>query len=493
MTPGSDSRTVLGRPGYETMGSDLGTNVQWVGQFTTAAGTQYTVCVVDSEIYTYNWGTDAWTKQVSTANLATATITFSTSARVYATTFFDTLVLSDGVNVPFTWDGTAGAGGLVELTNAPVTYGQPVVYYSKLFLIKSTERDTIVWSEEGTANTGYEAGGYNNAWSLPGTKGEGIVALAARNDSLGIIRPRSTTVIQGAVNDAFQTTGTRAAVSERIGSSSPGGVLVLDEGTIVFDSDARPQYWPNGGGYAENPSMWQDCIGSIEHIDRDDLGCVQICYDPNANLILIGTSTASSTVMAQWLVFERTGGVPNYVGLWNGFTADCMGMVLDSDVQPRWIHGNDSNGLLYKHGTPEDGPWEDGVSGGDVAIEHIIIGPAMGYDVDEFCRFDELTLAFFQVDATTVSVDYETSRTTAASSLTFSVSGSAGGLIWGVDNWDEEPWASDGSGELRKRIGLKAYGRWIRPRITHSTIGKRIGLQSMRLTAFRDGRPVNAA
>lgn len=493
VTPGSGSKTVLGRPGLDLSGADLGTNVQGGGQFTTIAGVQYSWAVVDGEIYTYNWGTDTWTKVVTTANLTTASIVCSSSARIRSVVFFNTVVLSDGVNVPFTWDGQTGAGGLVELTNAPVTYGQPVVYYSKLFLIKNAERDTFVWSEEGTANTGYEAGGYNNSWTLGGTKGETIVALAARNDSLGVIRPRSTTVIQGAVNDAFQTTGTRAAVSERIGTSSPDGVLVLDEGTIILDSDGRPQYWPNGGGYAENPSMWQDCVSSTENIDRDDLPTAQIVYDPLLNLILIGTPTASSTVMAQWLVFERTGGVPNYSGLWNGFAADCMWMALDGDMVPRWMHGDSVNGLIYKHGTPDDGPWEDGFSAGDTAIEHVVIGPALGYDVDEFCRFDELSLAFFRVDNTTISVDYETSRTTATSSVTFTVTGSAGGLIWDVDNWDEAVWGADGSGEVRKRVGLKAYGRWIRPRVTHSTISKRFGLELMRVTAFREGRPVNAA
>lgn len=493
VTPGSGSNTVLGRPGLELAGSDLGANVQGGGQFTTTAGVQTTWAVVDGEIYTYNWGTDAWTKVVSSANFTTATITFSNTARVRSVVFFDTLVLSDGVNVPITWTGASGAGGLVKLTNAPVAYGQPVVYYSKLFFIKNAERDTIVWSEEGLANTGYEVGGYNNAWTLAGTKGENIVSLAARNDSLGVIRPRSTTVIQGAVNDAFQTTGTRAAVSERIGTSSPDGVLVLDEGTIVLDSDGRPQYWPNGGGYAENPSMWQDCVSSIANIDRDDLPQAQIVYDPTTNLILLGTPTASSTVMAQWLVFERTGGVPNYSGLWNGFTAACMWMGLDSDLMPRWMHGEVGDGVIYKHGTPGFGPWEDGFLAADNPISHIIVGSALGYDVDEFCRFDELSLAFFQVDATTILVDYETSRTSDATPQEINLTSTVGGGLWDVDNWDEVNWASDGSGEQRKRIGLKAYGRWIRPRISHNTISKRIGLELMRITAFRDGRPVNAA
>src|SRR5688572_19105391 len=104
------------------------------------------VAVISGEIYTEDSG--IWFKQVSTANLTTAGIVLANVGRVFMVPFNGLMLISDGVNLAFTWNGTAGAGGLVELTNAPVFYGRPTVYYGKVFGIKDTERDTIVWSEE---------------------------------------------------------------------------------------------------------------------------------------------------------------------------------------------------------------------------------------------------------------------------------------------------------------------------------------------------------
>lgn len=493
VTTGLGSRVVKGRPGFTVMEDTLsGTPAtQWIGQFTLIDGTSTTIGIAGGELYSYDHGLDAWTKEIDSTDLSGASITLSTTARCYCCVFANELIVSDGTNTPFSWDGTSGSG-LTKLTNCPVIYGQPVVYYYKLFVIKNSEQDTIVWSEEGTPNTGYEAGGYNNAWTLGGTKNERIIALAARNDSLGIIRPRSTTTILGAVNDSFQTTGTRAAVSENIGTSSPGAVLVLDEGTVVLDSDCRPQFWPSGGGYAERPAMWNDCETTVNAVPKNAFGTAQIVYDSITNLILIGMGDSSSTTQNQLLVFERTGGVPNFVGVWNGFPIHVMGMVQDAQGQPLLAHGT-SGGAFYLHGTPDDGPWLDGLVAGDTAISHEVIGPTMIYDADEDCRFSEATVAFYESDETDVSIDYETSQGSSASTLDFTLAVAGVGGIWDQDNWDGANWAASGSGEFRQRVGLRGWGRWIRLRVVHNESNKRIGIELMRITASRQGRWPNAA
>ena len=96
------------------------------------------------KFYTYNWGTDVFTEVVTAANFTTASITLSSTAKCYAVTMADKMVVTDGVNTPWMWDGTTGASGLTKLTNCPVLYGRPTVYYAKLFGIKNTERSTMV-------------------------------------------------------------------------------------------------------------------------------------------------------------------------------------------------------------------------------------------------------------------------------------------------------------------------------------------------------------
>ena len=94
--PRSFGASYLGRPGTTKAGSQLGSSTnrhaQYIGQFTKQDGTEYTVLVFEGEIYTYSWGGDAWTKQVTTANLTTATITLSATARVHGVVFQNTLV-----------------------------------------------------------------------------------------------------------------------------------------------------------------------------------------------------------------------------------------------------------------------------------------------------------------------------------------------------------------------------------------------------------------
>lgn len=485
---GQNTIRIVGRPGSTIAGTALGSGpIQYIGQFTKTTGTEYTVAISGGEIYTYSWGGDAWTKQVSTANLTTASITLSGTANMFCKTFQDTLIISDGVNVPITWDGTAGAGGLVKGTNIPVAFGEPIIYYTKAFFIKSTERDAIVWSEEGTFNTGYEAGGYNNAWSLGGTKSEAIYALAARNDSLGVLRARSTTTITGAVNDAFTSTGTRASVSEAIGSTSPGGTIVLDDGTVTLDADALPQYWPQGGGYAQTPSMADDCLQTLASIPRTTLANAQWTYDPETNLVQLWLGDTGTNNLTQGLMFEWTGSTPNFVGLWTlPRTATRVGMVKDTNGVPRLMHGT-SAGTVYYHGTPLGTQWSD--SG--TPITHTVVGPALGYDTDIEAVFDELTIVGFSASGmTNVRVDYETpyGEPSAAQTITFAGSG----FVLDQSYLDIDS-LSDTAGELRKRIGTRAFGRWMRPRIVHSYGSEQFGLELITARALAEGAPSEAA
>ena len=124
---------IVGRPGFTQAGSQTaaGEAGQWVGNFTKLDGTERTVKISGGIIYTYNWATNAWTAVVTRANFTTASITFSTTTKVYVVTFVDELLISDGVNLLFSWDGASGSGGITSVSNAAVMFGQPIVHYAK--------------------------------------------------------------------------------------------------------------------------------------------------------------------------------------------------------------------------------------------------------------------------------------------------------------------------------------------------------------------------
>ena len=182
----------------------------------------------------------SYTNSVTSANFTTASITLPTTSRaVYWVEFNHTLIVTDdsGTQVPWRWDGTSGAASLTELTNAPPTLCKPAVYYGKLFLVKSTERNTLVWSEENDPTTGYEAGGLNNAWTLSQTGSGNIFAIAAGNEGLYYARTDKIGVIRGAVNDTFVTSGTLSDIA-LIGTNSPAGLSVLGADLWVWTGHA---------------------------------------------------------------------------------------------------------------------------------------------------------------------------------------------------------------------------------------------------------------
>lgn len=281
-----ESGSYRSRPGsYRIASTALGRG-QLVYQFTKIDGTQYTVGIAGGKFYTLNWATGVWTEVVTGANFATATITVSSTARCYAVTLNDKMIVSDGVNKPWSWDGQSGAGGLTSLTNAPVFYGQPTVYYAKLFGIKNTERSTVVWSEENDPTTGYEAGGFNNAWTLSQTGSDPLFAIRATNEGLYYWRQRSIGVVRGAVDTDFVNSGVLDAVSNLVGTRSPAGVLYYGGSFYFPDEYGRPTMFESGGGVQ---SLWSQ-VALAYTLDTND--AVYLGSGPN-----LAKTAAEITVM----------------------------------------------------------------------------------------------------------------------------------------------------------------------------------------------------
>jgi len=245
---------VVERPAWTIHGTELGTaslgvpNItNLIYQFNKSDGTSVTMCITSGKLYTFDWSNNTWTESVTAANFTTASITTSATARCSAVTLNDVVVVSDGTNTPWSWDGTSGAGGLTKLTNCPVLYGPPQVYYGKVFGVKNTERTTLVWSEENDPATGYEAGGYNNSWTLSQTTADPLFSVLATNEALYYFRLNSIGRIEGAVTPDFSTSGVRDSVAEGTGTVYPWGVTIAHDRVWFLDQFCRPQSFQVGG------------------------------------------------------------------------------------------------------------------------------------------------------------------------------------------------------------------------------------------------------
>lgn len=485
-------RCVQGIPGFVQAGTQLGSGgtrvVQWIGTLRQTDGTIKNLAFCNGVLSSYSFSGDAFTEELSQAEIAagTGSPSLSTSARIYALTYSDQLIVSDETNVPFQWDGT-NSGGVVELSNAPVFRGQPVIYYEKLTAIKDAEPDTWVWSEEGDPTIGYDTAPYENAWNFGGTKAESLVALAARNESLGLLRPRSTTVVEGATSADFRTTATRPSVSEELGTTSPAGVLVLDEGTMTVDADGRPQFWPRGGGYSKNPYLWEACENTVQGMARTLIDDIQIVADGGTGLIWVIFAGSGASTLNSALLFERTGGLPNFVGIVTGFPSTRWGVWVDDDGRERLVHAGADDGYVYVHGTAENGPWNFALNAGTQAISHEVAPAHLGADIDEEKHYDEFSFEALLPTSLDVTLSYETPYGTSTTPQNISLTTS--GAEWDVDDWDVGEWAGGDGSNKRARAGINEHGRWMLPTIRHAVIDQEfciIQCQAVAFTATRD-------
>ena len=479
---------VVGRPGSQQAGSQLGASGKRTGQliyeYTKRDGTTKTVAIVGGQgIYTYNWSTEAWSQVVTVANLTTASITLSETARCYGVTFTDNLVISDGVNKPFMWDGTSGAGGLTLLSTSPVLYGQPVVYYAKLFGIKDTERSTLVWSEENDATIGYENGGYNNAWTLGQTNSEGFYALCPTDEALYCFRARSITKVSGAVTPEFSTSGTREAVSEDVGTASPASVIRTSNGNIYFtDSLGRPQGILPGGGLMD-PPVWTDVRETVRGVDigASVLATAQSWYDPETRTVGLGFAELGQLACTASIQVSPQTSEP--VGVFRGFTFDRIGTVYNVSMRRVVMHLS-TDGYAFEHGTEDGDLWDDG----STAIAHAVTSMPVGFDTEVDKHWTKLNLSLRIASNMTLAVAYETPRgNNTAQSLSASVSGGYSLVdvaVVGTDRISSGSWL-----EAHQDVGWNGFGRWLSWSVSHETAGERFGLAMATAVA----RPLSAA
>jgi hypothetical protein len=477
--------TMTGRPGFDKiLSTQLGTTSgsfpwtsrtgQLVHHFVREDGNERTLIWVGGHLYNYNPTLD------SSAEVTAGSVTWDQTARYYAVTFGDTVVYHDGTNTPRTKEPIANSG--VELTNAPVFYGQPVVYYAKVFAIKSTERSVIVWSEENDPTIGYEAVPYSNSWQLGQTDQEPLYALAATNEALYYFRARSIGTIRGAVTPEFTTDGTHEGISQSVGTVSPDGVCVVGSRVFFIDADARPHVIDGGQAIDLSANLRETLRG----LDKTKLDKAITRYDPTTGLVLFGVVEIGQSEPSVILAINPVLNLP--VAVWRGFSFSALGIVrpaLSTAAQsgaeveisvPALLHLH-NDGYAYLHGTPNGAIWDDLFDSGTVAIQHVLESCHLATDPEYEKRFSRADILLrVAADISAITVTAITPHGT-GSDLSGSVNADVGSQ-WDAVDWDEGVWESDFI-ERHLAVGLNQVGRWARLRMTHQVTGERIGFTKL--------------
>jgi hypothetical protein len=479
---------LLGRPGFQVFGIQLGSvgnrTVQGIKQFTKASdATQRTVVICGGKFYQLDWVGRTATEVLTAANLAAAAVALHGSNRVALTTFSNKLHVSDGVNTPFLWDGTAG-GGITKLVNSPALYGPPTVYAARLWGIKAADRKRLLWCEVDDATLGYDTGIYANRWDFTQTDQNPLTVVVGMEEMLIILRARSATAVSGVVTAQFSANHTKEALDGNWGTSSPWAVTEWKRRLYFPDADGRVRILTPGAGVEDE--AWRGYQETLSGISKGNLaGALGCAYSP-AGLVCIAMPELNHADPSAYFTLT-TGGIA--AGVWKGYDQTALAMVLDTGGTALMMHG-DANGFIYDHGNPDGVLWDDfvGTAGGSVAIQHLFLSQALGYDTAVEKDWDDLHIAFETVTTVHAFVQLITPRDV---STVLPVTLLGAESLWYVAFWDVDVWSGTTS-ERHGPVRFKRTARWAQVRVTHGTIGEEFGLSNLRLEATMPGSQGNA-
>lgn len=456
----------------------LASNTGWqgVGGFFLGTSGIYKIYLVSAgEIYDLNPATGVLTKDISAANLAAAGITLTTTAGVWLIQFGQTLVVADSVgNVPFVWNGTAG-GGLTKLTNAPASRaGAPTVYYGKLFFIKQGT-NTLVWSEENQPNTGYEAGGYNNAWSLTQTGGGNLFGILGTNDGLYFWRHDTAGVIRGAATSTFQSDGTMDSISQQTGILLGTRAVWAGEAVWWVAGDGRPMvYRPDVGALDLGLQVQRRFagsqvgtevvyLGSIGEQYANDIGlfdCIIMVDRPNERVHFEYAQGVNDA--RRVLVYDTNTLKLLFVDVYPTVNTPVAGFEEWAAILPH--SGSTWPTVVSKFFCDQDGyifkePITGGVqigfdeteSGSGLSVEGLLVGPMDGWSTGTEWQFTQIDVVLDGLPDNNMTVGYATSRFHKDQLVPApqAFSDTQSGLI--------TPF------ERRIPFGINTSGRWLRP------------------------------
>jgi hypothetical protein len=205
--------------------------VQGIYNFQELDGTLHTLAFANADMYEYNWGTSTW----SVVDLGVQGVTVAPAAKLSFANSRGRLIVTDGVNKPWMWDG---ASTYTVLSAAPIA-NMCAVYYDRVFFFDSPASNIkFEWSNPADPTLGYDAAG--QSWEFVQTDAGPVRGMAPLNNTLVILKEDSASYLRGSVEATFETDAVREGLSETEGTISGHSVVVLD-GDVFFLSQNGPR------------------------------------------------------------------------------------------------------------------------------------------------------------------------------------------------------------------------------------------------------------
>lgn len=366
------------RPGFRLLNNGnafttSATTFRGQGAFSHIAldGTTYNFVVFNGKLFRLdsiaNTGTDVTPVGI--------TIDPGVTVRVYATSFGNQLIITDGVNKPWlatNLSSTPITGTYIQFNaaNDPWTvFGRFEVYGGAVFCILNTvnsvsARTDIAWSKVGDASLGFQQTGYDYRWTLEQSSTAALYGLAGTNTQLYYFRANAIGSISGEVGPNLSSTPTHDAITQNVGTLAPQSIVQFGDFIYFTDGQGRPY---SLRGRTLTP-IWLQMRGIIESSPVGYPGLNKITttasFEPFFNLYLVAIFTSNAaqsgpaveayafdaktgTYMGRWQVGGTT------IGAGDGFQIETLATLTDSN-------GRSSLCVLGSIAAPTTGPATSG-------------------------------------------------------------------------------------------------------------------------------------
>lgn len=333
------------RGGFNALGGQLAANdVQGLLSWEERDGTQHLTAICNGE--QYEWSGAAWVAQ----NLAGKPISVDPSAQVDMIEFNGKLIVADGVNQPWQWDGNTT--WTQPLNAESVICKQLANYYVKLFLLdQNAVTNRIAWSYEGDV-TNAQSFDPTNQWDFGQTDQGRIYGGVGHNERLLLFKQDSVSAIRGPVDAAFQTDAVREGVSTTIGALTGHAICIGDNEATYFLSQIGPMRIGQGAMALTDIAMGSNG----EEFLRETWARVNRAYWDNSwavyyrpeNLILFGVPLDSATLPLHALVYQIDEHAWCLWDLPSGTDHTCAAVYEDATGDEWMVVGN-SSGYVFRY------------------------------------------------------------------------------------------------------------------------------------------------
>lgn len=291
----------------------LGTGpVRGLWRFVKSNGNAYLVALHGTTLYAGTWA--GGTASVTFASIKTG---LDATAQLRGVVWRDKLILTNGVQNPFTYDGSAVA----DLSGSPPKSEFIKVYSNRLFLVDVANPNQLRWS--GLENeASWDALDLINVRTNDGDKITGIAALAG---GLVIFKRNSCWTLYGSNRDDFQLVQT----SSSIGALASDSII---DGGIMFSADNIWRF--NLSDLGEMPQTHKVLFSTLTMAQKKAIKAVSI---PDEKRVIV--ELAGLTLNLEL----TTGGITTWTGLNIGAMTAAEGGIDDGSL----LIGDKTNGYVY--------------------------------------------------------------------------------------------------------------------------------------------------